>query len=318
MNFNQWRNYAEKKDVSKVTYVCGEQNSLVELVIDDIKSILQVPATDYASVDASCSDNVWEIASQYPLDPNTNRLTIVRNADKLNSWNELSEWLAHSRNNPKNFLLFVSNLSDAPSVFSKGKRVGYFEHIELIRSKGKLVKCSTPNEEDLISWIQSYGLSRDSSQFLAARTSSNISQILMVLKKVRIWNGSPNKNALALLCDDLALDSFADYLILQDKQAAFKSLKTMDSQDVQRTIARLDSRLDMMLDLQRCLVRRMYDGDIAQATGIKIFLIKKFKHVAKDYTFAKVKQRRQLLAIIDAHLRNGAKVGILESLITLW
>ena len=318
MNFNQWRNHAAKKDVAKITYICGEQNTLVELVIDDIKSILQVPTTDYVSVDASRSVNIWELASQYPLNPESNRLTVVRNCDRLESWDQLTEWLAHSRNHPKNFLALVSEQNDAPEVFIKGKRVSYADHIELIRNKGKFVKCSTPNYEDLISWIKSYGLSEDSAQFLVLRTSADIPSIFTVLKKVKIWNGPPNKKALALFCDEMALDSLADYLILQDKKSALLALNNLQPSEYSKVLTRLNSRLDSLLDINRCVARRMYDVEIAQTTGIKIFLVKKFKGVAREYDFNKVKQRRQVLTIVDSHLRNGATTGIMETLIALW
>lgn len=318
MNFNQWRNYAAKKDVAKVTYICGDQSTLAELVLDDIKNILQVPVTDYVSVDASQSDNIWNLASQYPLDPNANRLVVVRNAERINSWLDLSDWLAVSRSNPKNFLVFCSSASDAPAIFAKGKRVSYMDHIELIRAKGKFIKCSQPNNEDLTKWCNSFGLSDESAEFLIQRTSGDTSAMLSVLKKVKIWNGSPNSRALALLCQEQALDSLADYIILGEKKAAFTALQSLDHSEYAKVISRLDSRLDYMTDIYRCNLRRMYDVDIASTTGIKIFLVKKFKNVAKEYDPKKVKFRRQLITMIDGAIRDGVKVGIWETLITLW
>jgi DNA polymerase III delta subunit len=318
MNFNQWRNYAARGDVAKVTYICGDESTLAELVLDDIKNILQVPVTDYVSVDASQSDDIWNLASQYPLDPNANRLVVVRNAERINFWAELSDWLAVSRSNPKNFLVFCSLASDAPAVFAKGKKVSYVEHIELIRTKGKFIKCSQPNNEDLVTWCNSFGLSDESAEFLIQRTSGDTSAMLSVLKKVKIWNGSPNTKALTLLCQEQALDSLADYIILGEKKTAYTAVQSLDPADYAKVISRLDSRLDYMTDIYRCMLRRMYDVDIASTTGIKIFLIKKFKGVAKEYEPNKVKYRRQLITMIDGTIRDGAKVGVWETLITLW
>ena len=318
MNFSQWRNYAAKNDVSKITYCCGDQYVLVDLVAQDIKNILQVPATDYVVVDASQSVDFWELASQYPLNPESNRLIVVKNADKVDSWDNLSDWLANSRSNPKNFLLFLANQSDAPAIFAKGKKISYAEHIELIRTKGKLIKCSMPNDDDLTKWAQSYGLTQASAEFLIERTSGDTALMLDVLKKVDVWDGSPSPKALALLCDEQALDSFADYLVLKNKQAAFLALQTMSDEDKAKIISRLDYRLDMLMDLGRCLRRRMYDADIVSNTGIKIYLVKRFKPVAKEYDNAKIKYCRQLLAMIDGAIRDGAKVGTWETLITLW
>lgn len=318
MNFNQWRNYAAKRDVAKITYCCGNQEALIELVVDDIKNILNVPATDFVSLDASQANTVWEQSSQYSMDPEANRLVIVRNAEQFTDWQGLEAWLANSRNNPKNYILFVSYENDAPSIFAKGKRISYVEHIELIRAKGKFIKCSLPNDEDLVSWAQSYGLDKRSSEFLVERTSGNTSLMLDVLKKIDVWNGSPTPKALALLCEEQALDSFADYLILRDKQAAYIALGGLTEDEKAKIISRIDYRLDTLVEIGRCVRRRMFDGDIAAATGIKIYLIKKFKNIVKDYDDRKIRYCRQLLAMIDGVQRDGAKVGTWETLITLW
>jgi DNA polymerase III delta subunit len=319
MNFNQWRNYAVKGEVSRITYCCGDQDALVELVIQDIKNILQVPATDYITLDASISDELfWENASQYPLDPESNRLTIVRNAEKIRSWDSLSEWLANSRSNPKNFIVFISNETDAPSIYSKGKRISYQDHIELIRTKGKFIKCSQPNDEDLVKWAASYGLTEKASTYLVERTSGDTETMLNVLRKVHIWDGSPSPKALSLLCDELALDSFADYLILRDKANAFLALKGMSVDEQLRAIGWLDRRLDSLMDIGRCVRRRMYDADISANTGIKVFLVKRMRPIVKDYDDRKIKYCRQLLAMADGAMRNGVKSGPMEVLISLW
>jgi hypothetical protein len=316
LNFNQWKNYAAKNNVSKVTYICGDQTALVELVLEDIRSILQVPITDYTELDASAE--VWDVASQYPLDPNVNRLTVVRNADQFTSWKQLEEWLAHSRINPKNYIVFISYSSDAPMIFDKGKRVSYVEHIEVIRTKGKFIRCSQPNDDDLITWAQSYGLTHTVATHLIQRVSGDTSTMLDVLRKVHVWNGSPSAKAIDLLCSELALDSLADYLILRDKKTAYLALDSLSQEEYSKIISRLDRRLDMVMEIGRCVRKRMYAGDIAAATGIKVFLVKRFMPVVKDYDDRKVKYCRQLLAMIDGSIRDGAKVGTMESLITLW
>lgn len=316
MNFNQWKNYAAKKDVARVTYVCGEQATLIELVIDDIISLLEVPATDFISVDAD--NSVWELASQYPLDPDSNRLVIVRNAEKLTDWSGLEDWLISMRTNPKNHLLFVSYESDAPATIRKGKKVTYAEHIELIRAKGKFIRCSTPNDDDLVSWAQSYGLSKNAAEALVSRTSGDVTEMLNVLKKVHVWDGSPSPKAIALLCDELALDSFADYLIIRDKSSALLALQSMSEDDKLKALTWLDYRVSTMYEISACVRKRMYDGDIAAQTGIKIFLVKRLRPAVKDYDDRKLKLCRQLIAMADSALRDGVKVGVMEALITLW
>jgi len=318
MNFNQWKGFVDKGSLPKIIYCCGDQSALVELVVEDVKNLLQVPVTDFIDIDAKQDSSVWDRASQYPLDPSSNRLIVVRNAEAIDNWYELDPWLAQTRNNKTNYILFVSYNTDAPSVYAKGKRVGYTEHIEIIRAKGKFVKCSQPNDEDLVKWGRSYGLTEQASKYLVERTSGDTNMMLDVLRKVHIWNGSPSVKALDLLCEEQALDSFADYLMLRDKRTAYIALSTMSHEDKAKIISHLDYRLDTMMEISRCVRKRMYATDIAATTGIKIFLVKRFLPVTKEYTDAKIKYCRQVLAMIDSSLNNGVKVGLWETLITLW
>jgi len=318
MNFNQWKGHAEKNSVSKITYCCGDQTALVEIVVEDIKSILNVPITDYIEIDARHDTSMWEAASQYPLDPNVNRLVVVRNAEAIKDWEPVYDWFAATRGNTANYLLLTSYQADAPSTYTKGKRTGYEDHIEFIRTKGKLIKCSQPNDEDLIKWSESYGLSSSAARHLVDRTSGNTTAMLEVFRKVHVWNGSPNARAIDLLCEEQALDSFADYLILHDKPTAYLALDTTPQVDRAKIITRLDYRLDIMMEIAKYNRRRMYPGDIAATTGIKIYLVKRFLPVAKDYDNKKIRQCRQLLAMIDAALKDGAKIGVWETLIALW
>lgn len=316
MNFNQWRKYAKKKDVSKITYICGDQPTLIELTLGDIKNILQVSAADYIELDPS--SNFWESASSYPIDPNANRLTIVRHAETITRWRGLAEWVNNTKANPKNYLVFVSAESDAPSVFDKGKRTGYATHIELIRNKGKFIRCSQPNNDDLVSWAMEYGLSNASAEFLVARTAGDVTSMYNVLRKVHIWGASPAPQAIKLLCDESALESLADCIILGDKKQALLALQQLDNIEYTKVLSRLDLCLDYITDINRCLARRMYDVDIASTTGIKIFIVKKYKHAAPKYDFNRIKQCRQLLAVIDSAVRNGNEIGTMEAVISLW
>jgi hypothetical protein len=319
VNFNQWRNFAAKGAVPRVTYCCGDQSALVELVVEDIKNMLNVPDTDLIEIDA-CTQNVsvWDTASQYPLDPNSNRLVIIRSAEAVTSWNELPEWLKRIKNNTSNYILFVSYESDGPGLFAKNKKIGYQDHIEIIKNKGKFIRCSQPNDDDLVAWACSYGLAKQVAEHLMVRTSGDVGAMLDVLKKVHVWNGSPSIKAVDLLCQEQALDSFADYLILRDKQTAFLALADMSVEDKNKIISRLDYRLDTIMEIASCVRRRMYPTDIAATTGIKIFLVKKFIPVVKDYDERKIRYCRQLLAMVDSAINNKAKVGVWETLITLW
>lgn len=316
MNFNQWKGHASKGSVSKATYCCGEEYTLVELVIEDIRTLLQVPVTDYVEMDAG--DAFWESASTYPLARDANRLTVVRNAHNITDWTSLPYWISQSRYNPHNYLLFVSDKADGPSVFENGKRLRYQEHIDIIRTKGKFIKCSTPNEDDLTSWCMTFGLSNNSAKYLIERTAGNIELLFNVLKKVHVWPGSPSTNALDLLVQKQPSDTFVDSLLLKDKQTALLALQDMSDDDKVRSIARLESRLDMLFDIGKLTRKRVWPGEIAAQTKINIFLVKKFSVISKDYDFHRVQYCRRILALLDEPLKNSNSTGAWEALVTLW
>jgi len=316
VNFNQWKTHAEKSSVAKVTYCCGDQTALVEIVVDDIRRILDVPATDYVEVSGSSEELIWDALAAYPLDPSANRLILVRDCDQISDWTLFFDWFSASRGKSSTYLLLVSYASDAPCTYVKGKKSGYVEHIEFIKSKGKLIKCSQPNEEDLLSWAQSYGLSQASAQHLIHRVAGDTSSMLDVFRKVHLWRGSPNTKVIDLLCEDKPLDSFVDNLLLGDKKAAAKT--DFHEEDFGKVINQLDKRLDVILEITKYVVRRVYPSDIATSTGINVFIVKKYTPLVKDYNVSKIKQRRQLLAILDSKYKEGVKEGLWEVLIALW
>jgi len=318
VNFNQWKTFVAKGNVPKITYCCGDQSVLVESVVEDIKTTLQVPDTDLIELDARTTNSVWDKASQFPLNPDANRLIVVRNSESVSNWTELSKWLTQTKNNTANYIVFVSHQSDAPAIVVKGKRTSYQEHIEIIRTKGKFVRCSQPNDEDLVNWGKSYGLTKAVAEHLVERTSGDTRAMLDVLKKVHVWQGSPSEKAVDLLCEEQALDDFSDYLVLRQKNLAMLSLQSMSDEDKSKIISRLDYKLDTIMEINRCVRKRMYSTDIAATTGIKIFLVKKFIPVSKEYDEPKIKYCRKLLAMIDSSLNSGAKVGVWEVLISLW
>lgn len=314
MNFNQWKSHAAKKSVGRVTYCCGDETTLIELVLQDIISILEVPATDLIEVDAK--DDFWEIASSYPLDESINRVTVIRNAETIQNWNKLYDWLSESKNNLSNYIVFISYKSDGPAIYEKGKRVKYYEHIDTIRTKGKFIKCSTPNEEDLISWGETFGLTKNSAKFLAERTAGDVRNFYNVLRKLPAWDGSPSPKALELLTEQNSAESFVDALILKDKNSAYRALINLE--DRSQIFAKLSARLDMLHEIGKYVRKRMYAGDIAAQTGINVFLIKKFASSTKHYDFNKIKYCRKVIATTDAAQRNGVKEGLWEMMVALW
>src|SRR5207247_5800197 len=113
-NFAIWRAGADKGDLRKVTWVCGDQQVLVDEVVDTIRARLRVSELDYASFTGGVDldRDIWAAANQYPLNPTANRLVLVRRAEKVRNWQPLEGWLAASRQLPGNHLLYVAAADD--------------------------------------------------------------------------------------------------------------------------------------------------------------------------------------------------------------
>src|SRR6188768_688344 len=98
-SYAQWRHSADKGQVARVTWLCGDQRILVEEVIEETKRLLGVSEFDYVPLSAE-SDSlvaIWDAAYQFSLDPEASRLVLVREADKITEWSALARWFADSR-----------------------------------------------------------------------------------------------------------------------------------------------------------------------------------------------------------------------------
>lgn len=317
--FTQWRSWAAKGDLRKVTYVCGEESFLVERVVEDIRSIVNPPATDYLVFNAGDVDDsaIWVEARHTPLDPQANRLVVVRRAEAFQDWDMLAQWFAMSKNMTSNYLVFVSGESDFPTVQQEQNNVPA-DYIDLIQSKGRLIRCSLPNEEDLANWlVDDYDLNYAAADFLVKHASGNLSSMINVCRKAKVFNASPSPAIIAQLCAEESHDSFVDSLIFMDKKSALRAIENISDEEYSRQIGMLDSRLELLQDLSFMLSKHMGMREMCEQ-GMKPFLVRKFLPVAKRYGDAKILYCRKLLAIMDDVIQSGCRKGVLETLVAMW
>lgn len=320
--FTQWRAWASKGDLRKVTYVCGDEPFLVERVVEDIRSIVNPPTTDYVVYDAGSTVDsaIWVEALHAPLDPQANRLVVVRSAERFQDWAFLSQWFIITKNSSSIYLVFVSNEPDVPTTLAAdGKSYKTTDYIELIQSKGRVVKCSLPAEEDLANWlVDDYGLSYESADFLVKHASGNLHSMINVCRKAKVFNASPRPAILAQLCAEESHDTFVDSLIVGDKKSAMRAIRDLDESAYSRQIGMLDSRLELIQDLASLEAKRLSLREMCAEPGMKPFLVRKFLPCAKKYSEAKVAYCRQLLVIADHAIQSGARKGVLETLVAMW
>lgn len=318
-SYSQWRTSADKGQVAKVTWVCGDQRVLVEEVVDETKAILQVTEFDYVPLWAESDSelSIWDAVYQFPLEPDAKRLILVRQADKIKNWKPLEKWLQDSKNISSNHLMFVSDEIGYP--MSLEEEPEYPEFFELIRKRGKVVKCSMPNPAEVISWIKRNSTFTDySASFLFDRCGSDLSAVSNVCKKSKMFKADPGSQVITQLSEEYASQSFSDCLIYLNKKAALLDLPNIPESDYSKIIGQLYSRLDMLQVLHRAAPNFNTTRELSEATGLKMFLVSKYVQAAKAYDKTKISNCRNILTVVDDAVQRQATEGAMELLVSLW
>lgn len=319
-SYVQWKVSAEKGYVPKVSWLCGDQRILVEEVIYETKKLLNVSEFDYVPLSAESDSEtaVWDAAYHYSLDPDGSRLILVRQADFIKDWSPLQKWLLDAKSLSSTHLMFVSDLSDYP-LTADVKNPEVQPHIQLIRKKGKAIRCSMPSQADIISWIKRNStLSDYSANFLFDRCGSDLSAVANVCKKSLLFKTDPGLQVISELSNEYASQTFSDCLIFQDKKAAFLELANLPESEYSKVVGLLYSRIDTLYALHRAGPNFNSSRELSEATGIKIFLINKYLQASKSYDKTKVTNCRNILTVADDALQRNVTQGVLELLVSLW
>lgn len=319
MNFTQWRTGADRGELRRVTWVCGEQRVLVEEVVDTTRSAVGASVLDSLTFTAGEDPDreIWAAANQYPLDPGAQRLILVRAAQKLRHWAPLHPWLASTRQLPGVHLLFVSDDADIPQVSAPGKKVTA-PHIEVMKApRGHVVRCSTPNADDAVAWVcRQATVDTRTAQHLLTRVGGDLVAAKAVCGKLGLFPGvSAGSRAVDALVTQMPGLGFVDALLDVRRPEALLCLPGLTDGERLRVIGLLDHRLDLLATLHRHIKAGLTQRDIQ---GVPHFLVRQYWFTAKHYDTAQCAYRRRLLAVIDDALRSGARTGAFEALVALW
>jgi len=317
-NYTQWRAAANKGEVKRVTWVCGDQDVLVNEVIDTTYALLGITDLTYRSLTAGIDSDrvIWATAHQYPPTPGTASLITVRAADRIKNWKPLSAWLDAYRQLTGIHLLFISNLPDFPNTPGPGKRPVPQPHIELIRDRGRIIRCSTPNAQDIITWVQSHSnLTKETANHLLMRVGGNLTIAATVLNKLALFDAQASNAAIDALVETIPAQTFTDLLLALDKPAALTTAPDLTDRDLLAAFTLLDSRLDTL----KILWDAANTGtSLRNITGVSPFLARQYQQHARHYHPSRVAYDRRVLAVCDSVLRRGARVGVAETLVALW
>lgn len=311
MNFHQWCQHADRSDIKRVTWCCGDEPVLVEELVDRLRLALRPGAVDSVSLTAGTEPDrvIWAAAHQYPMQADVPRLVTIRHAEQLVDWHPLAGWLDRKRLNPMTYLLFVSSAATAPA----------HDHIGLIRRAGHIVECRRPPVSELVPWVQSMvPLTDATAGYLAQRSAGSLHQLKSVSGKLALFDEAPSAAAIDELCDEAPTDRFADAVMLLKGRVAHSLVPLLPTTDYRRIVGQLDSGLTVMAQLREAVHTGMSRRDIALLPDLPFSLAEKYLPVLDRYPSEHCRARWRVLATLDAALAAGARDGVLESLVTLW
>lgn len=316
--YAQWRTAIDSGELRRVTWICGDQHVLIEEVVDTVKDKLNPSPLDHVSLSFSPTfeRDVWAAANQYPLNPGSNRMILIRDADRLTRWQQLEAWLTRTRTMPGVYLVFVSNEPDLPTHTLAGKKV-LKPHVAALRApRGSLVKCTMPAEADALAFVRRRAPLDDSTaRYLLTRTGGNLGAAAAVCAKLRLFEQAAGAATINALVAEAPAADFTDNLIALDKRQALLSLTGLADAELIRLIALLDSRLDLLERLHRIQIAGQSWRDVS---GVNPFLLRRYMPHARHYDAAGCTRRRRVLAVVDDALRTGARDGVFEALTALW
>lgn len=313
-SFTRWRTSFDAGDLRRVTWICGDQHVLIEEVITATKNKLNPSELDYISFSFQNEFDrvVWAEANQDPLIPGANRLILIRDADKLTRWDHLHTWLTRTRNQPGVYLIFVSNEPDLPYATKKQLK----PHVAALRApRGYLVRCTQPTETEAVAWLQRRArLDGDTARYLLERTGGNLTAAAHTCTKLNLFPGPAGTASIAALTPETPAADLSDSIIALDRRTAFLSARQLTESDRLKLIGLLDSRLDLLSTLHKMQVA----GRTYRDYSLNQYLTRQYLPYARHYDTTSCVRRRRVLAFAEDAIRSGAKVGVIEALISLW
>jgi len=291
---------------------------LVEEVVDTTRKQLAVGDLDYTTLTAGSDAEtaIWAAVHQYRI-TNQTGLIVVRQAQKLRRWQTLIDWAGKLRAMPGQYLLFVAGEPDFPYV-GDAKRGTLKPHVELIKNKGRIVRCAMPNETDAVAWVRRRAplLDERTATYLLTRAGGSLVTAGNVAAKLALFtNVTVTQATIDLLIDEHPGQSFVDALLHDDKPAAMCIAGGVDRSERGRIIALLDSRLDLLGQLWNTV--RAGQG-LRDVVGVNPFLARLYLPIAKHYNPQRCAYLRRLLAVVDDAHRSGADEGVMEALVALF
>jgi hypothetical protein len=302
-----------KRPVRRVTWVCGDQASLVREVTDAHRA----GAPDGQLVTLFAGDgperDIWDLLLSVPV--SGGRRALVYGAEKLLAAGHVRS-LAEAPELAAAYAVFV----DARGDFARegGELVPHLAALQASRN-GQLIRCCAPGKleaqiELVASWWPGASLTFASS--LLKRCGS-LDDAWQACRTARLADLKPEPAMAAAVCPRSPAGDFADKLFAGDKRGAMAAAAALPHDETAAAVGLLASRLAAA----EAVAGGMRDGLSAREAASRVrerYAAARVAPYAAGYQPDRVRRCRQLLARVDSAFRTGAPDGLAEVLVAGW
>lgn len=322
--FAQWFKSLDKHPEPKqVTWVCGPERTLVDEVYQQIKTYINPSEYNLSYYNMQSDENraLWEDLRQQPLD-RTRRLIVVRHAELIEDKSKIYDWVLHKSDNPLTYVVFISYAEALETQESEEKKPPLAEYLDIIKRRGKLVECkpfTNNTAQYAVQWVQGYiHCTTKVAGYLLDRANGDLRVARDTCKKIQVLPVEPSLQLVRAVLDQVPRLTFEEAILSMKKEDALNRLQEMDLNARLSVVGRLDDRLTLLGLVHDMMADYHSSSEIGQALGNRRFLLPELMPIAKHYNLKRRRSCRKLLASTDKLLREGAKVGVMETLVVFW
>lgn len=317
-SFSQWwASYQKSKTVKQFTWVCGTEKVLVEEIVQTIRTELNPAPWNFSQfvVGEDSERAIWADMGQYPMDA-ARRLIVIRNAEKLKSFDRLTEFIGNRTLNPRTFVVLVSDEERLQRVPGEEGKTVYAPHLAAFGTKGSIVECRAFTQDTAkhaVAWVMGKtGMREGIAGHLLERSNGDLRLVRDTCEKLSALGGTMSLGTINSMLSERPRDTFANSLMALDKKTALMALARLPETEYSRTLGLIESRLDLANMIHDMTIQQKSHGEITRAAGEKRFLVSDMAPVAKHYDANRCLMIRRVLATADEALRSGARTGVME------
>jgi DNA polymerase III delta subunit len=237
------------------------------------------------------------------------RVVVVTNAEHIKDWDKIIEW-ATDKELKRTALICVGNDIKPNTKLA---------HFRLFFDRGKFIECKPLSEENLVKYVLSRGrFTKEASSALVKRSNGDSARILNELHKFEYLPAPITAEMVVTYVEASESEQLVEALFENKKPLAMQIANFLDEESFRFVLGSLEYNLSNLVLFSFVRDKNATASDIAERSGIPVFLIGKYFLWSKGLSNTVLYKRIKLLTNADAQYRKGLTVGVLERLVSLW